>query len=360
MTATMLGEESVTSRNVWRSRIGPAVERRTDSIVNEYVKRLAEIRSPLLRPDVTEAVVANARSILRELVSGERTVDPFLSQRIGRARASSRVHPVDSIRAAMLLFETVLPVLGSELRAARCPEYLDDVVAELNDVVYGRVLSAATPYLDTLLRQVYESHHYERRRIARDLHDRTAHAIALAQQQLELRTLDLSRDDTERADQRLEVLSDVLVEAMEIVRELAGELGQSPTRDGFMPALQRYAQTASGPGIDVHVSGRGDFESIPVLIRDELYFVVREAIRNASAHSSSSRVSVVVELSDGAFEASIEDSGKGFDPAIVIEAERGAGSGLTSMRERMELLGGTLEISSSPARGTRVTAFALL
>ena len=78
---------------------------------------------------------------------------------------------------------------------------------------------------------------------------------------------------------------------------------------------------------------------------------MQEALSNIAKHSGAERARVEISESGGRIAIEVRDEGEGFDPG-----EPGRGFGLVGMRERVELAGGTLEISSSPGTGTRVTA----
>ncbi|GIV01005.1 MAG: hypothetical protein KatS3mg014_2620 [Actinomycetota bacterium] len=84
-----------------------------------------------------------------------------------------------------------------------------------------------------------------------------------------------------------------------------------------------------------------------------LYRVTREALVNAAKHARASRVRVVIESVDPCVRVAVEDDGDGFDPSAVVRPRRGH-LGLASLRERVRLLGGRLEIRSAPGRGTTV------
>ena len=81
---------------------------------------------------------------------------------------------------------------------------------------------------------------------------------------------------------------------------------------------------------------------------------MREAIRNAVKHSGCSRIGVALEVRDGHVHGLVEDDGEGFDPEAVEEATPSWGVGLGSMRERLEMLGGSLRVDSEPGEGTKV------
>ena len=85
----------------------------------------------------------------------------------------------------------------------------------------------------------------------------------------------------------------------------------------------------------------------------QLLRVVQEALTNVRKHARASRVNIRIARRDGAPTITIEDDGAGFDPAAVGPSITG-GFGLGAMRERVEQVGGTLEIVSAPGAGTRI------
>ena len=80
-----------------------------------------------------------------------------------------------------------------------------------------------------------------------------------------------------------------------------------------------------------------------------MYFCCLEALQNVQKYAEAERVTVTLSSCDGALAFDVVDDGKGFD---VAQAKRGAG--LTNMTDRVDALGGTLEVSSTPGRGTRI------
>ena len=80
----------------------------------------------------------------------------------------------------------------------------------------------------------------------------------------------------------------------------------------------------------------------------------REAVRNAVRHYGGSRIGVTLTALDGELYGLVEDDGDGFDPKAMEVATPSWGVGLRSMRERAEMLGGTLHLDSEPGEGTRV------
>ena len=81
-----------------------------------------------------------------------------------------------------------------------------------------------------------------------------------------------------------------------------------------------------------------------------VYRLVQEALTNVAKHARAKHAEVRVRATDGAVEIKVADDGAGFDPSA------GPGRGLLGMRERVELLGGTIEFDSSPGNGTRIAS----
>ena len=101
----------------------------------------------------------------------------------------------------------------------------------------------------------------------------------------------------------------------------------------------------------------GDDGAISNEVREQLFLVLREAVRNTVSHSEASKVSVEVRTDEERIVGVVEDDGRGFDRKSSERAEPG---GLAYMAERASLLGGTCSIESAPGEGTRVeTSFPL-
>ena len=107
-------------------------------------------------------------------------------------------------------------------------------------------------------------------------------------------------------------------------------------------------------GVEVDLSFSGDEASILKPVGVQAYLVMREAIRNAVRHSGCSRIGITLGVRDGELYGLVEDDGEGFDPEAVGKATPSWGVGLQSMRERAEMLGGSLRVESTPGAGTRV------
>jgi PAS domain S-box-containing protein len=212
-------------------------------------------------------------------------------------------------------------------------------------------LERASRDRDAVRRQLLEAEEGERRRLARDLHDETGqHLTALG---LGLQALSNIAPAGSEVDRRAADLRELANAMGQQLHAVAVRLRPKSLDDfGLEAALGGYAEEwFRKTGIPVDVHARADAERLPSVMESGLYRVVQEALTNVSRHSKATRVSVVVERRDGHVVAIVEDDGQGFDPDGHV-----GGFGLLGMRERVALLGGTVEIESAPGAGTTIFA----
>jgi signal transduction histidine kinase len=200
------------------------------------------------------------------------------------------------------------------------------------------------------VRRVVAAQEEERRRLALELHDETGQALTSILLGLKAIGGAKSKEDAQQAEADVRTL---VVQALQDVRALAVELRPSALDDfGLAPALERLAHTfAERSGIETTVETHLEAR-LPAEIETTLYRVVQEALSNVVKHAAAEHVSVVVAQRGGTVAATVDDDGHGFDEGAV----RADALGLTGMRERLALVGGTLELESAPGSGTTVAA----
>jgi signal transduction histidine kinase len=111
-----------------------------------------------------------------------------------------------------------------------------------------------------------------------------------------------------------------------------------------------FRQRCRDVDLQVEIPGREGFEPRPA-VRETVYYVLREALHNAARHARASSISVRTRAEPEAVTLEVEDDGRGFD----ADAREHGHHGLQGMRERAELAGGELEVSSMPGSGTKVS-----
>jgi len=195
--------------------------------------------------------------------------------------------------------------------------------------------------------KLIEAQEQERRRIASELHDDVGQQLALA----ELRLAEIkSASDLKPM---LDRLSDQLAEISSEVREISHGLYPSLLQNlGLTPALKKLGREITREkNIAVQLAlERVEFVSAAVSLA--LYRVAQEALHNIEKHSHARHVTIELSRTSGTLALRITDDGIGFDAGQVPAA----GLGIDSMEERLRSVGGTLQIKSSPNRGTEVLA----
>jgi signal transduction histidine kinase len=203
-----------------------------------------------------------------------------------------------------------------------------------------------------LLAELVAAEEETRRRIALDIHDDTAQAVAAAGLRMDALAGTL-KDPSER-DAVLKA-REALIEANRRLRRLLFEL-RPPALDeaGLGPALELFlTDSFAHDGFDWRVENRLDDEPAPEA-RAILYRVALEALTNVRKHANANLVEVLLERRGTGVVLRVRDDGAGFDlPEPDAPAEAGH-IGLVSMRERAEAAGGRFAMSSAPGSGTTV------
>jgi signal transduction histidine kinase len=214
-------------------------------------------------------------------------------------------------------------------------------------------LAADRAKMRLLAAEVIAAGDRERSALARELHDSVAQHLAAVLLQLSAAERDAS--DPVVAE-RLHEARDSAEYALNEARALSHALHPGVLDDlGLEAALRKLARDAShGTGVDVDVSYDARPERLPRDVEGVLYRIAQEAVRNATTHASARRIRVSVRHTAADATLSVHDDGVGFDLAEV-DARRG-GIGLTSMRERVDLLDGRLDVNTAKGSGTTISA----
>jgi signal transduction histidine kinase len=191
---------------------------------------------------------------------------------------------------------------------------------------------------------------HERRIISRELHDRVAHAMGVVHQSLQLHEA-LRDRDPEKAAEKLGLAKRMTLEAMGQTRDLSRSLGGGEAGEDLRAALSEMLSALVPAGVAHELGVAGDEGTIPDETREQLFLVLREAVRNAVSHSGASKVSVSVVVEGRRVVGAVEDDGRGFERKAAGPEESG---GLAHMAERASLLGGTCSVDSALGEGTRV------
>ena len=193
----------------------------------------------------------------------------------------------------------------------------------------------------------------ERNRLARDIHDTLAQALALIVMQLRRAESKLG-PAWASASEPLETVRQLAVEGLAEARRSVSILRPPVTPRGLAQAVHEVADVVRGyyrGSLEVRVTGGS--HAIERSVEEELFAIVREALANAAKHSHASRIDVEVAYPDPrSVRVTVTDDGVGFDP----DQPRNGRYGLVGMSERADRIGAALTLASEPNAGTEIVA----
>ena len=198
----------------------------------------------------------------------------------------------------------------------------------------------------------------ERNRLARDIHDTLGHYLTVINVQLE-KALALRDKKPEEAIQAVSDAKRLAKEALQDVRRSVGTLRTTQELPEFTPSLTGLVERVRSDTCAVDLNMEGDEDSFSKQGLLALYRAVQEGLTNVQRHADASHIWIDLHFGEQKATLILRDNGHGFDAASWQHEGPGSdgGYGLQGLQERLELLGGDLQIESVPAQGTtlRVT-----
>jgi len=198
----------------------------------------------------------------------------------------------------------------------------------------------------------------ERTRIARDLHDtllQSAHGVLLRFQTVSQLLPDRPMEAKEKLDNAIDQTADFITEARDEVQGLRDSTVQSNDLALAISTLGQELGTDSANHRPVfRVAVEGESRNLHPILRDEVYKIAAEGLRNAFRHAQAQLVEAEIRYDNEQFRLRVRDDGKGIDPAILSSQGSEGHYGLPGMRERATLIGGKLVVWSEVDTGTEV------
>jgi two-component system, NarL family, sensor histidine kinase UhpB len=196
----------------------------------------------------------------------------------------------------------------------------------------------------------------ERRRIGRELHDETSQTLAAILISLDLAEKGLL-DVAPEVRTRVANSKELIRHSLDQIKLLVYDLRPSMLDDlGLLPALRWYIQShLEGSGVEVVTDFEGAEGRLPEHTETAFYRIAQETLSNVVKHAHATKVSVLLEIQPGYARLAIHDDGVGFDTGEVMSSRADQpGFGLLSIKERVELLNGTLNVVSGQMGGTHL------
>jgi len=232
---------------------------------------------------------------------------------------------------------------------------LEEQMAE-RKIAEAAALDLATR-LQVMTRRHASAHESERRRLARELHDRVSSSLTAIGLSLGLIRGQLPQDTAANVRARLSDTETLVKETITTAREISHDLHPAVLEyGGVLSALEDYGRKFSGhTGIAVEVVGRDRELRFPPETEIALYRIAQEALTNCAKHAGARTAMIALDGDSEHGVFTISDDGGGFDPNRLTAGGQAPGLGVLSMRERAEAVGGKLTVDSAPGTGTRIT-----
>lgn len=188
----------------------------------------------------------------------------------------------------------------------------------------------------------------ERNRLARDLHDSVSQTL-FSLTMTARGAASMFVGSNQAAEGALQDIQTLAQDALREMRSLILQMRPAGLEQGLLTALQRY-----GEGLGLTVNGQLEgLHQIPRAVEEALWRIGQESLNNVSKHADTKQVSILLRITAEEASLQVSDNGRGFAAGDSTCSES---VGLIGMRERIEMLNGTLSVHSVPGEGTRITA----
>lgn len=213
--------------------------------------------------------------------------------------------------------------------------------------------------LVVLGQRILGAHEDERKRIARELHDGPAQSVANLSMKVEICKRLMAMGDKERLEKEMNRFGDSIGTAVSEIRTILYDLKPAVLEQGLFQAIRtRMVAFEEATGISPSFHAEGEDSQLPEYVISAVYNIVQEALTNVQKYAHAKHVQLKLLVTSAQLIAEVADDGDGFDmnaPQKASESRLKGGFGLQGMRERVELLRGSLVVVSAVGKGTTIT-----
>ncbi len=340
------------------------------------VGRLAALEERLRQAGATEAtpppgwVQETGREATRIAAAIRRTSER-LAGRIGERIDEQRLSGEPAVRRALQIIlivgtATAVIFLAISYRVVQEIQGQIQAIEQTNVMLDARTraltaseeaLRRSEEQLQTLSSNLLTAQEQERQRIARELHDELGQAMAALKMQVGAIERHLPTTPPERLQEECKEIREFINGIIESVRRLSRDLSPVVIDDlGLEAAIDYLANSfAKYQQIPITLDVDGLDPELPKESQRLIYRIIQEALTNISRHAGAKQICIAAERHGGTITFVIQDDGRGFDvEAVLARRATDRGMGLATMAERARILGGTIQIDSTPGQGTTV------
>jgi signal transduction histidine kinase len=291
------------------------------------------------------------------------SAEPVIVERIEddpELRQFSALHRCRSViciplRAGFEIYGIV--ILGSPRVGAYTAEHMEFLTAFCNQTVVALQNAQLYHSLREEKEKIIDAEGEARKKLARDLHDGPTQSVAAIAMRLNYTKLLLKREP-QKVKEELEKLETLARRTTKEIRTMLFTLRPVVLEtQGLVAALEQYLKhLEEEAGLIAHLETPDPGDRLDTEMEGVVFSVIDEAVTNAKKYAQARNIWVRLGFEDDLFVATVEDDGRGFDVAGVLDSYDQRGSlGLINMRERAELVEGTWTIESAIGQGTKVT-----
>ncbi|MCG7853903.1 MAG: sensor histidine kinase [Methanosarcinaceae archaeon] len=260
---------------------------------------------------------------------------------------------LDTQQRLLVMRGQVEKLQSDQIHLSKYIEIMDKVIHWMDHgSISGQAGSTGIGTLDTIEMaiQVQEA---ERLRLSRQMHDGPAQTLSnfILQTEIAMRLFDV---DQEKAKQELEALRTAATNSFRKIRDFIYELRPMMLDDlGLAPTLKRYIDAyKQQTSTNVLLSITGVERRLVSYEEVMIFRAIQELLSNVAQHSQAVQIKVHLDMAEEKIQVAVDDDGKGFAVDSLTESR---GVGLKVIRDRVALLGGEIQIESTPGQGTRVS-----
>lgn len=259
---------------------------------------------------------------------------------------------------------TILPVLIEDRLLRDTEGNILGIRSTIQDITLRKEaeqrLKESRQELRQLAAQLLHVQENERKELARELHDGLGQILAGIRFTVEEIIRKGSKEGPSAIGSQWGMVLSLVQEGIEETRRIQMALRPSILDDlGIVATLSWFCREFEKVYSGIRIERKIDLheEEVPDSLKTVVYRIVQEALNNISKHSGAKNVKIQLSKENSRLELRIEDDGQGFDPSRIRSEKEGMpGFGLTSMKERTELSGGTFTLTSAVGKGTRIRA----